>query len=108
MMDMIPMGTMLEVLRTLVLSTCHISEETADRFGEAIGFDGGPNWLIASHDYGWYLWVPTEDLMKQYVDDEDVPPDVADIFKFCRQHGFNEVKLDRDGDAIPDLPTYEW
>jgi len=96
----------LEVRRTLVLSTRHIRASTNTRLLEAcIGECGLP--YIGQHDYGFYLWVPQDEESLAEHCGQDTG-DVADLLRFAFRHGFHEIKLDRDGPALSDLPTYDW
>ena len=99
-------ASQLEVRRTLVLSTRHIRASTNTRLLEAcIGECGLP--YIGQHHYGFYLWVPHDEESLAESCGQDTG-DVADLLRFAFRHGFHEIKLDRDGPALPDLPTYDW
>ncbi len=89
---------MLEIRKFLTLSTGHVTAETAtklDLYPAAWGIYGGPL------EAGWFIWAPEHDI-------EGAPEDLMRVLRFARAHDCPYVLFDRDGDVIPDLPTWEW
>ena len=93
-----------------VISTAHIQFETS-RWLHQQGEVAAEHWRhpdtrpaihVASHVYGWLI----------YCDDEpanlDCPEEIKDIMRFVKKSGHDYVLLDRDADAVDDLPTWEW
>ena len=87
MPDSLPTRTMLD------LSTSHISHDTAGflQYHRASSYQKG--------DYGWFVATHAMD---------DDPADLVALLAFARAHGFDWIMLDRDGDVIPNLPTFDW
>lgn len=92
----------LEIMKTLVLSTGHVSKETAE-FLDACGVAG--NFLIVTSvpfgDYGWL--VPT-----CAAEEGGCPADLKVVLEFAARHDCTWVRLDCDGNRIDDLPSWEW
>lgn len=86
----------------LVLSTAHITRETAKtlevmgcgQFG-LVGFTKG--------EYGWIIHVSTEQPT-----DESAPDELDALIDHCRSLGINWLCLDRDGDEHPEFSTFDW
>ena len=102
----------LEINRMLVLSTAHVSQETADKLprGHADMVDddfGGssdvPSWGPAfARAEGWLFYVGDA---KTY---EDAPSDLKECVAFANSCNCVWLMFDRDGNEVPQLPTYEW
>lgn len=64
--------------------------------------DEAPISTIAGFGYGWFLTAnPSESAL------ERMPEDVKAIVEYARSQRCDYVVLDRDADAVDDLPTYE-
>ena len=85
-----------EIMKTLVLSTCHLTEATCN------GFKG--DLFVADHEYGVYFYVPTDADMQDY----EIPDDLRAVIAFAQDMGVREVKFDCDAATVDNLPTYEW
>lgn len=90
-----------EIDKTLVLSTAHVSPETAELLNggsvisnDAITLLSGP----LRDEYGWNVWVETE----------DAPDDLKHVLAFAVELDCRYVRLDCDGPEINFLPTWEW
>ena len=80
-----------EIQSFLTLSTAHITRETSDRLTEN-GYNYG--------EYGHFIYVGGPLW--------DVSGDVLDVKNYARSCGCHYILLDRDGDTVDKLPTYEW
>jgi len=93
-----PLSPVMEVRPFLTLSTAHVSEETRllleDEPSRFTGGSYGPN--------GWFLWCSTENF-----GDAPIPDDLWQVMEFARAHGCDYILLDRDGNMIDGLPTWE-
>lgn len=88
-----------EVRNFLTISTAHVTRLTAewlDTNPSNLGVYGG------SLEYGWFLWVPTIDVL------EDIPEELLNVFKFARKHDCAYVMFDRDGPIEPELQSWDW
>lgn len=92
-----------EVRQTVVLSTAHIRASTMEAFEAQRADCGLP--LICCFAYGFYLWVPPTDQLKEYTNSS---PDVRRLLKWARKNGYDEIKLDRDAGEVEGLPTWRW
>jgi len=64
--------------------------------------DEAPISTIAGFGYGWFLTAnPSESALKR------MPEDVKAILAYARSRRCAYVVLDRDADAIDELPSYE-
>ena len=110
----------INIQRTLVLSTAHITKATDTaiteeglydlRYHGAKGksHDGMPAVLLFPCDrgfYGYTLWV--DDAFPAMAI-SDKHPDLVAVIAFARKHGCQWVRFDCDEPPIKDLPTYEW
>ena len=93
---------MLEIEKTLVLSTAHISEDTAillDKYCLHLDI------IIDKYEYGWYVYTSYDSLNK-------IPPDISSSLAYCIKlasaNGCKCIKLDQDGPKAPSLPIYDW
>lgn len=88
----------LPILDMLELSTAHISENTARLLENNECKD-----LILSAwmEYGWIIY--TNSTLTT-----DVPEDLARVLRYAHGLGISYVKIDRDGEVLESLPTYEW
>ena len=81
----------LEIRSFLTLSTAHITRETSDLLTEK-GYSYG--------EYGHFIWAGGPQA--------NVSGDLLDVINYARANWCAYVLLDRDGDTIDELPTYEW
>lgn len=108
----------LEIEKMLVLSTGHVSEETANRlprghadmagddFNES---DDIPEWGPAfARAEGWLFRVPRMADNGEPDDLPGTPEDLARVFMFARENGCDWVMLDCDGPQVNTLPFHEW
>ena len=105
-----------QVQKMLVLSTAHLTPETAAILNQHdkakvttypsqpdLG-DGRLNWGPQfTWDYGWMWWVDlhTFDLVQ-------FPEEFKAIFQLANDQGCHWVRFDCDADKISGLPTWEW
>lgn len=94
----------------LDLSTGHVSFPSRDWLDaqSAISLayrkeeDEPPIATIAGFGYGWFLTAnPTEGAAEQ------MPADIQKILEYARTQNCDYVVLDRDGDTVDDLPSFE-
>lgn len=59
---------------------------------------------VHSYDYpeGMFIVVPDP------FDEEETPKDLVGLFGYARHNDISLIRLDRDGEEIDDLPTYDW
>lgn len=94
----------------LVVSTSHISRETADCIEAVVdtlaaGGDG-PKWAPTfTRDEGWVFYVGNvAGEHKAPV----APVDLALVMDYAHSHGCAWLMFDCDGQLVDDLPTFEW
>lgn len=81
----------LEIRSFLTLSTAHITQSTSALLSER-NYNYG--------EYGHFIWAGGPQA--------NVSGDLLDVINYARANGCAYVLLDRDGDTIDELPTYEW
>ena len=96
----------LEIDRTLVLSTAHVSRATADILnGDAPERDGLKP-AIDGHVADWGGKVVPD------IDEDSVlclmPADMFRVLLFARDHNCQFVRFDCDADTVSGLPTWDW
>jgi len=86
---------MCEIHKILVLSTAHITEETSE-------------WLIeegyTNDEYGFWLYCKSDSMLKS----PEVPSELKKVLIFAASKDCAYVKLDRDGDTVSGLNTFDW
>lgn len=99
-------------IRTLdVISTSHVSKETADWLNEQGEIAAAyyqdriePSIHIGATIYGWVIYADEEpENLRRHI-----PDDLIDVMKFVRAEGHEYVMLDRDGEVAEGLPTFDW
>lgn len=113
----------LEIDRTLVLSTGHVSGETAQILngetptscGRRTGDGERLKQQIDGHIsdwgiYGWVVWcggqtVPTVETENELL---LMPEDLHRVLMFARDHDCQYVRFDCDADFVAGLPRFEW
>lgn len=97
----------MEITMMLVLGTGHITETTAEMLNEALRDDADfPVSLYGKGKYGWFLNVLND--LSEVEEHRWMTPDLFQVLTFARAQGCDWVMLDRDGDIIDELPSYEW
>jgi hypothetical protein len=97
-----------EIRKMQVISTKHISKETADWL-ESIDFrvegpSGGPN------SYGWVLYAHEEpiSLGRPGEPNGELPADLFACMTAARRNGCDFIKLDSDGPHVDGLESWDW
>ncbi|MCG8273898.1 hypothetical protein MIC97_20650 [Aquamicrobium sp. NLF2-7] len=93
-----------DVRRYIVLSTSHVSEETARRLDNIPAGDwpclGGPY-----GQYGWFLYAHDENAG---IGKDEIPADLFTVMTWTRKQGYDYLLLDCDGDEVEELPRFDW
>jgi hypothetical protein len=87
-----------EVTAMPCISTAHITQSEADALTAGTGWAtriSYTNW----HDYGFICFVQAQ---------LDAPPAFSALMDWARDHGWEFIRLDQDGETVEQLPTYEW
>lgn len=97
----------IEIAKTLTLSTCHISEDTA----ESLSNDPDDNNLglcvYEKAEYGWYITIDN-DTLNTIETNDTFPEDLKRIITLADSLGCRTVCLDCDGPECDFLPKYDW
>jgi hypothetical protein len=106
------MGELYEVHRMLVVSTSHVTEQTALALPQThsdllIGDITETWWPTFVRDEGWVFHVPPE---KEWFDERyrDAPKDLYTVLDTARQHECEWLMFDSDGPVVDHLPNWEW
>lgn len=84
----------------LDICTSHLTQDTVDDLDKGF-YTYVP---VYSYEEGMFIVVPDEFEDK----DKPHPDDLGILFKFARDKGITLIRLDRDGEEIDELPTYDW
>lgn len=89
-----------------VISTCHITQETARLLDAAHGAPGDVPGIMICAEYGEGYFIRFDDGSCL----DEMPDDLVAIFHWLAKERFEAgwVRLDADGDDLDDLPSYEW
>lgn len=96
------MTELLEIRKILVLSTAHVTAETAILLNETDcqkwPLVGGPY-----SEYGWFVSAHDGDAL-----DRETSPDLIAVIAYAKSKDCSMILFDRDADTVDELPTYEW
>lgn len=97
---------MLEIAKMLTLSTAHITPETAkrlDKFVERGERSDDLDGIVAygKADYGWFIFVGDAKT-------RGLPADLKYLVNVAYNNDCLWLCLDRDGDTVDDLISYDW
>lgn len=97
-----------EMRRLMVLSTAHISEETAN-YLNLIEANSVAEWPATGGVYGendgWFFYCHEENNGEGH---RHIPDDLFEVMKYARLHGCDNLLLDNDGPRVDALPQWEW
>lgn len=87
-----------------VISSAHITQETAELLTQNSSSMPVP---VATYRHGWFAFIFSPD-----IDNGVLPADLEEVAAWYRQlpefdYG-GWLRLDSDGDVVPELPTYDW
>ena len=88
----------MEIYKMLVLSTSHVSKETA----KLLDRDNVGVVVYPKSEYGWFI-VATD-----WDEHENIPDDLQKCLELTEQLGCDWLCLDCDGKCVPELLTYKW
>lgn len=94
----------LEIRRFVVVSTSHVTGKTANFL------DTTPSrqWPCAGgrySEYGWFFYAHDEN---QGAGSDAIPDDLFAVMTWARKQGCDYLLLDCDGNAVDDLPLFDW
>lgn len=88
----------LEIHKMLVLSTAHITRETAEKLeNDAYALSTYPR-----EEYGWFIYIPYD------WDEYELPEDLKACIKLAKNNNCVWLCLDCDGLTTHNLPVYDW
>ena len=99
----------MEISKMLTVSTAHITEGTA----ELLDNDRLDIIVYPKDEYGWFITFE-ENIANCYNSDKNksnysyVPKDLLKLLMFAKDLGCDWLCLDRDGDILDYLDTYDW
>lgn len=89
----------MEISKMLTVSTAHVSKETAELLEndelDIVIFDKG--------EYGWFIFLSDED---DYYD--NFPVELLKLMNFAKDLCCDWLCLDRDGEVLEYLETFDW
>src|SRR4051812_23741863 len=97
----------MEIHKMLVISTSHVSRETARlidypvKRGASSASLGIPV-TFGKGKYGWFVRVPEGE------PDWQCPSDLKHVLAFARRHRCEWIMFDQDADVLPELPAFDW
>jgi hypothetical protein len=86
-----------------VISTAHITQETAERLASA-GYTGLTS--FPTGESGWMIWVGSTDADGEI--EAGLPAELDALFRHCTILGIGWLCLDRDAVQHPDFQTFDW
>ena len=95
----------MQVEKILVLSTCHVSTETAHGFVNK-RFDD--SLVVVDRKTGWFINVVGVQTDGTGKIDSGCPDDLMTCIRLAQENDCEWLLLDRDGPIEADLPTFDW
>jgi hypothetical protein len=97
----------LEFQKMQVASTAHVSKETADLLprghSDMESEDDIPSWgPTFAREEGWLFYVGS---LSHF---EEAPKELFEVVLLAHQQGCQWLMLDRDGETVDNLPTFDW
>lgn len=86
------------IQKLLDISTAHILESTAQWLNNT----PGDLILYPKAEYGWFIYTGSEEFP------EDTPEELANAIIYAESLGCHWLVLDRDGEIINELPSFDW
>lgn len=89
----------LEIRNFLIVSTAHVSEQTA----KFLNNTPADEWPISGgpfSTYGWFMYTHDPEL--------NTIEDLMPVFALARANGCNYVLFDCDASTVDQLPTFDW
>lgn len=85
------------VMHVPVLSTSHIKQKTLDNLG--------PEFQVLNMNEGAFVWIGSDAYASA-----NTPEELKPVIRWMNNMHPKEwwVRFDRDGDIIPELPSFEW
>jgi transcriptional regulator with XRE-family HTH domain len=97
----------MEVAPMLVLSTAHVSEETARWLDDQCLAPLPPLVIYDKGGFGWMIPI-YDDLLTEVSESPEVPRDLIEVLTFANAHRFTWLMFDRDADQVESLKRFEW
>ncbi len=88
----------------LDICTSHLTQDTVDNL------TAGKYISVPVYDYeeGMFIII-TNKILHQNMDiNKEIPIDLRRVLAYAKQNGITLIRLDRDGEEIGALPTYDW
>ena len=94
----------LEIAKMLIISTAHVSQETAKLLEGGDYKDVSELPLMFTWgDYGWLIWADCEP-----EEENGFPDDLQRCMDFSSKNGCAWLRLDCDGDQVDGLEYFDW
>lgn len=95
----------LEIQKTLILSTGHITLEDSLKLGR-----GSTAIICDTGAYNWSVYVGMDDIEERYssVEDEGFSAAFISAMKLAHANDCVWVKFDQDGPYVEQLATFDW
>ena len=97
-----------EICNMMILSTAHIAEEDNDLLCSRESRWDGEKPLHITHapaEYGYFVWTGTH---ANLVRESGFSSAFLAVLEYARDRGCRYLYLDRDGESVDDLPTFNW
>lgn len=101
------MATELEINKELVVSICHIPEETSDWLESPQGLVQ----VYDIHEYGHRIFIPGDNKLAQEEADavrELGMVELSDLMTLAKNNDCKWLVLDCDGPYVDTLPQFDW
>ena len=83
------------IMQVPVISTSHFTRAQCDELYRSA--------FLKDSEFSCILCL--EDYTTEF---DDQPAEVLAVFKFFHELGYRHLRLDPDGDVVPELPTHDW
>ncbi len=90
----------MEITKCLTISTAHVTENTAQKLSRDPNTNELGLCVYEKGEHGYWIVVPDYRVV--------IPADLAACLELARKNDCRWLCLDRDGEEVHELPTYDW
>lgn len=98
----------IEIEKTLVVSTGHITEEDMEKLDGEADDDSHESLLARVYEEGIIVFVGTEEDMAKRAEDRGFGEGLQKVLVLARNKGCHYLRLDCDGPILEGYKTYDW
>ena len=95
-------------LKYLDASTGHITREDNALLQQTETSEGVPGCYVYPYDNGYFISIYPDEPSEQEMKESGFSESFFNVQEYARKNGCTVLRLDADGDEIPELETHRW